>query len=594
MKAALPSVSVLLAAVLGCGSAHATTVTAEGAAATAADTQADTPTRHEGVLAAGDTVRIPLPVGPRHLQGSLTLADEQAPAQGYRLWLEAPGWHRELAGQEGTPLQLRFGALLPDAPATLVLQSRTARGAWQITLRREAIAGWQQPGPQAAPDIVHSPTLQRLQQAIAAAPAQAEALQAQFWQQLRQQGGTPLVEPIGQGYSRLTFLWRGARHNVRLLGGPANDHLWLARLPGTDIWQRSFVVPDTLRLGYQLAPDVPRLLPDPDPQQDRIRQRRAVRAVNQSDPNNPGPVMGADSVVALPAAPAQLGVSADARAQGRMQVQVLDSRLLGNRRRIWIYQTPAEPGAAVTDTTHDAPAADDGTPAPSVRKKAQAPRPAAAERARKPSQPRKPLQLYLFDGADYSTKVDGPAILDAVARRLQRPITAIFIDNPSREARSTELPPNPRLADMMATELQPLVQRLTGLPRDPAHTIVGGSSYGGLASAWVALRHPEVFGNVLSMSGSYWWTADEGPLAEGLPAWLARHPRPGLRWFISAGLYETGRNGERNIFETSHELHDILRRQKQTVFFHEYAGGHDYAVWQGAIGDGLLALFGPR
>lgn len=180
MKAPLSSVSVLLAAVLGCGSAHATTVTAKGAAATAADTQADTPTRHEGVLAAGDTVRIPLPVGPRHLQGSLTLADEQAPAQGYRLWLEAPGWHRELAGQEGTPLQLRFGALLPDAPATLVLQSRTARGAWQITLRREAIAGWQQPGPQAAPDIVHSPTLQRLQRAIAAAPAQAGALQAQF------------------------------------------------------------------------------------------------------------------------------------------------------------------------------------------------------------------------------------------------------------------------------------------------------------------------------------------------------------------------------------------------------------------------------
>ena len=59
-------------------------------------------------------------------------------------------------------------------------------------------------------------------------------------------------------------------------------------------------------------------------------------------------------------------------------------------------------------------------------------------------------------------------------------------------------------------------------------------------------------------------------------------------------MYVHSRNGERNIFETSHELHDILRRQKQTVFFREYAGGHDYAVWQGAIGDGLLALFGPR
>lgn len=543
--------------------------------------------QRRGTLTAGETVRIPLPTGPRYLQGSLTLADEQAPAQGYRLWLEAPGWRREVAGQEGTPLQLRFGALLPDTPATLVLQSSTAQGAWQLTLTREAIAGWQQAPAQAGTDVVHSPALQRLQQAIATAPAQADALQAAFWQQLQQQGGTPLVEPIGKGYSRLTFLWRGARHNVRLLGGPANDHLWLARLPGTDIWQRSVVVPDTLRLGYQFAPDVPRLLPDPDPQQDRIRQRRAVRAVNQADPYNPGPVLGTDSVVALAAAPAQLGVSRDARPQGRMQLQLLDSRLLGNRRRVWIYQTPAAPVAVHADTPRNTPAAGDGTGAPSTRHKAQTSRPAAADRARKP------LQLYLFDGADYIARVNGPAILDAVAHRLQRPITAIFIDNPSREARSSELPPNPRLADMMATELQPLVQRLTGLPRDPAHTIVGGSSYGGLASAWVALRHPEVFGNVLSMSGSFWWTADEGALVDGLPAWLARHPRPGLRWFISAGIYETGRHGKRNIFETSHELHDILRRQTQTVFFREYAGGHDYAVWQGAIGDGLLALFGP-
>ena len=123
MKATLSSVSVLLAAVLGCGSAQATADTSTSRAAASAsaagrpdsqagavrhgavaDTPEDAPTRHEGVLAAGDTVRIPLPVGPRHLQGSLTLADEQAPAQGYRLWLEAPGWHRELAGQEASSL----------------------------------------------------------------------------------------------------------------------------------------------------------------------------------------------------------------------------------------------------------------------------------------------------------------------------------------------------------------------------------------------------------------------------------------------------------------------------------------------------------
>jgi len=46
--------------------------------------------------------------------------------------------------------------------------------------------------------------------------------------------------------------------------------------------------------------------------------------------------------------------------------------------------------------------------------------------------------------------------------------------------------------------------------------VVAGSSYGGLAAAYGGLppayagfRHPEVFGNVLSQSGAYWWRPDE-------------------------------------------------------------------------------------
>ncbi|MGU0055941.1 alpha/beta hydrolase-fold protein [Enterobacter hormaechei] len=33
-------------------------------------------------------------------------------------------------------------------------------------------------------------------------------------------------------------------------------------------------------------------------------------------------------------------------------------------------------------------------------------------------------------------------------------------------------------------------------------TVLAGSSYGGIASSWVALRYPRLFGNVLSLSGS--------------------------------------------------------------------------------------------
>ncbi|MEE2778683.1 MAG: alpha/beta hydrolase-fold protein [Acidobacteriota bacterium] len=51
----------------------------------------------------------------------------------------------------------------------------------------------------------------------------------------------------------------------------------------------------------------------------------------------------------------------------------------------------------------------------------------------------------------------------------------------------------------------PWVRRPYNVTRDPTRVVVGGSSYGGLASPWLAFRHSEIVGNVLSQSGSYWW-----------------------------------------------------------------------------------------
>ncbi len=77
-----------------------------------------------------------------------------------------------------------------------------------------------------------------------------------FWQHINKLG-TPLIEPLDEKNVRMTFLWRGAKHNVRLFGGPANDHMWLAKLPDSDIWFHSFDVPNDTRLSYQFAPDIP-------------------------------------------------------------------------------------------------------------------------------------------------------------------------------------------------------------------------------------------------------------------------------------------------------------------------------------------------
>lgn len=62
-----------------------------------------------------------------------------------------------------------------------------------------------------------SPRLQALKQTLATGGSTAA-----FWQE-RELEGTPMVEPVEAGHKRVTFLWRGAKNNVFLLGSPAGS-----------------------------------------------------------------------------------------------------------------------------------------------------------------------------------------------------------------------------------------------------------------------------------------------------------------------------------------------------------------------------------
>lgn len=199
--------------------------------------------------------------------------------------------------------------------------------------------------------------------------------------------------------------------------------------------------------------------------------------------------------------------------------------------------------------------------------------------------------LVLFDAGAYLGRVPTPTILDnMIAAGVIPPTAALLIDNPTAESRSQELPPNPDFADFLAKELMPWARK-QGISAPAARTVIGGSSYGGLASAYAALRHPEVFGNVLSQSGSYWWS----PAGEE-DQWLTRQfvavRKLPVRFFLGAGLFESGRGGQPGILETNRHLRDVLRAKGYLVTHREVAGGHDYLVWRGTLSDGLLDLIG--
>lgn len=54
-------------------------------------------------------------------------------------------------------------------------------------------------------------------------------------------------------------------------------------------------------------------------------------------------------------------------------------------------------------------------------------------------------------------------------------------------------------------ELKPLIDREYRTLAGPEFTTLGGSSLGGLVSAYLGMRYPGVFGNLILMSPSVWW-----------------------------------------------------------------------------------------
>lgn len=392
--------------------------------------------------------------------------------------------------------------------------------------------------------------LQVLQQAL----ARGESTEA-FWRAVQAEG-TPWVEPWHDGQLLVTFLWRDqGNENVRLFGSPSGEHNPLRKLAGSDVWWTSVVMDPRARLSYGLAPDVPKVA-------NAALQRRMILATLQRDPFNPRTFPAAlqwhaqdrfqgRSVLQLPQAPDQPWVSARVQvAQGQLQRHTVHSRVLGNDRDVWTY-VPA--GAA----------------------------PQAL--------------LVLFDAHAFVQDVPTPRILDNLIAEGLLPSTAlVIVGNASPEARGQELPPNPKFAQFMAQELMPWV-KAQGLHQLARRTVVAGSSYGGLVSSYLGLTHPEWFGNVLSMSGSYWWAPQGEPAGWMQRAWQQLPaPLPAVRFYLDAGTYESDRGGRDGIFETTQQLGEVLRARGLPVVQRSFVGGHDYMQWQQSLACGLVALLAPQ
>lgn len=418
-------------------------------------------------------------------------------------------------------------------------------GSYQIVLENRISLKEQTPDKQ---DTLLSPKISALNNVLKKGGSTHD-----FWLAVEKLG-TPLVEETSEG-TVMTFLARGDYNNVKLIGAPSNNHQSLEKLENSDTWYKSFIVPADTHLSYQIAPNVPK------PPFKGFARRVALKAVAQVDPYNkyPWPSSAIDkytqkSTIALNDKNKNKGLMPDIEdPKGQLSTFDFTSTALGNTRSITIYTPDIK----------------------NIDKK-------------------NVLLLYVFDAQQYKDLVRLPAISDnLIATGKVPPVITVFISNPDRDARARELPANNVFADVLAKELAPQINKRLSMDIPKERTIIAGSSYGGLAATTIALRHPEVFGNVISMSGSFWW----GPKSNFdknkhfVAAEVIKMDKKDVRFFLSAGVFETSRGIGGGILETNRHLRDVLLAKGYDVTHQEYSAGHDYFAWRGIIADGLLSLF---
>lgn len=151
------------------------------------------------------------------------------------------------------------------------------------------------------------------------------------------------------------------------------------------------------------------------------------------------------------------------------------------------------------------------------------------------------------------------------------------------------------VADFLLEDLLPHIRAQYGVTTDPSAVVLSGTSRRGMVASLLALEHPESFGNVLSLSGSYYWRPGDEAEFEWLVRRYARaEPRP-TRFYMAVGELETFLTPNTHghyMLATNRHMRDVLRASGQDLRYVEFNGVHSELNWQDWLADGLVHLLG--
>jgi enterochelin esterase-like enzyme len=153
--------------------------------------------------------------------------------------------------------------------------------------------------------------------------------------------------------------------------------------------------------------------------------------------------------------------------------------------------------------------------------------------------------LLLLDGAPYVSNrfLNAPGTLDSLINDGRiRPVVVCF-DPANRGNALAAAGAESNYSRVVVEELMPMLRGSYPISTKPQDLVIGGFSAGGRAAAEIAFFHSDMFGNVLSQSGSFCDCGQGRAPGSYEPnlnaqAYLAA-PRKPIRFYLEVGLYDS-------------------------------------------------------
>ncbi|GEB33745.1 MULTISPECIES: alpha/beta hydrolase [Brevibacillus] len=200
--------------------------------------------------------------------------------------------------------------------------------------------------------------------------------------------------------------------------------------------------------------------------------------------------------------------------------------------------------------------------------------------------------VYCQDGNDFFTMGRIATIANQLI--LEEGIEPFLVVGVSvdRSKRTSEYSPvgakNAAYKRFFCEELLPYIEERYPVRRDKASRVLAGDSLGGTVSLHLALDHPELFSQVLALSGAFFQPTQAAIQNSGDLSWL--------RLWMVVGLDETAVEthiGTFDFVQWNREAKTLLTDRNASLSYSEKPGNHVWGLWQKELPDALRHFFPP-